>query len=138
MIMKIRIFLLAALICLLPSPGLGQEGGGKGMHGGMGRGPGWALRQLDLSEAQKQALACETPGEGREMRQAMQLERKKLNQMIRDKNVPDDAIYAQLDAVNKARAAWDQRRLQKMLKARSVLTDEQMEKLLTLQEEGGR
>ena len=132
--------LSVGLICLMESvasaqPMGGGPGRGQGMGRGMGRGPGWALQQLDLSPEQQKDLACDAPGQGREMKDAYLEERKILNDMIRNRAVSDSDIYTQLDKVNQKFAEWNTFRLQRMLKARSVLSDAQLEKLTELQQE---
>ena len=111
----------------------GGHGQGQGMGRGMGQGPGWAMQQLDLSAEQQKELACDAPGQGRELKEAYFQERKSLNEMIRNRTVSDSEIYLQLDRVNQKFAEWNTFRLQKMLKARNVLTDAQLQKLTELQ-----
>lgn len=132
--------LFIAVVCVLAMALAGSSSAQehRGGHNGGGHGPGWAIHQLDLTDEQKNELACETPGQGRELRDNLAAERRKLNDMIRDKATPDDAIYSQFERVKGAQAEFDFHRLQKMLKARSVLTEEQMEKLLSFQKGEGR
>ena len=136
--------IIALFISLMSSPlylsaqPFGGHGMGQGMGRGMGHGPGWALKQLDLSSEQQEQLACDTAGQGREMKDALARERLKLNDMIRDKSIPEEQIFTQLDKVDHALSDWNHFRLQKMLKARSVLTEAQLKKLIELQEDSGR
>lgn len=104
-----------------------------GMGTGMGRGR--LVRELGLTDEQKEALACETPGHGREIRDEFQAEREKLNDMLRGSEASTDAIRTQLERVNALQARWNNHRIEKMLRAREVLTPEQMKRLLELQRE---
>jgi Spy/CpxP family protein refolding chaperone len=90
---------------------------------------------LGLSEEQKDQLTCDTPGQGREIAAALQTERNKLTEMIRSKDTAEDAIRVQLDKLNQLQAQWNSHRLEKMLRARKVLTPAQLQMLLELQDE---
>ena len=135
LVICISVFSVTSNSAAQPFGGPGSRMGRGAGHGGMGHGPGWALRQLDLSPEQQEQLSCETPGQGRELKDALAVERSKLNDMIRDKNIPDDQIHIQLDTVNQKLADWSRFRLEKMLKVRKVLSEAQMQKLLELQRE---
>ena len=106
---------------------------------GMGSGLrfGRLAQELDLSDEQKKALVCDTPGQGREIRDNLLFERTELNRMLRDRSVPEDVVREQMEKVNRLQAAWNNYRFERLLQARKVLTPSQLEKLLSLQDEYG-
>ena len=130
--MRQHLYLLtpALLLFLTTTPCTAQPAGG-------GYGRGRMLSELGLNAEQTEQLACEEPGRGMQLRVEYDRERKILNDLLRDRSVPDQGINDQLEKVNSSFAEWNRFRLSRMLKARSVLTAEQMEKLLKIQEEGG-
>ncbi|MCC6933877.1 MAG: periplasmic heavy metal sensor [Deltaproteobacteria bacterium] len=91
--------------------------------------------ELNLRAEQKQALKCETPGQGREIRQEYFQERSKLNDLLRARSSSDAEILQQVETVNKLQAKWNKLRVEKIIKARQVLTPEQMEKLLNINQQ---
>ena len=116
---------LAAAAAAQPMPG----------HGG-GYGKLRLAETLGLTAEQREQLACATPGRGRDLKFALFEEREKLNSMVRDKGVVDEAIVEQLKKVNALQAEFNSHRLEQLLIARRVLTDTQLQKLLELQREG--
>lgn len=102
-----------------------------------GRGPGWMLKQLDLSPEQIKALNCETPGAGRNLRDEMMTERQELNRLLRNRSSSESEILAQHEKTEKKLAQWNAFRLQRMLKARSILSEEQFDKMLELRRQPG-
>jgi Spy/CpxP family protein refolding chaperone len=95
------------------------------------------MQQLNLSPEQVNDLTCETPGQGRKLKDEMHTERTRLNAMIRDKAVADADIQNQLEIVNDLQASLNRHRLKKMLQARQILTADQLNKLLELKQEFG-
>ena len=87
---------------------------------------------LGLSADQLNALAGGDHGGWREMKQELAAEREKLNAMLRDRSRADDEIRSQLAKVEELERRWNARRLEKMLRARKILTDQQMKRLLEL------
>jgi Spy/CpxP family protein refolding chaperone len=122
----------AALVCLLTVQGYAQA-----QEQGV-REPGRRYKiteQLNLSEAQRQALSDGHHGKSREIRRNLLDEREKLNKMVRDRGVPDDAIRQQYGRVNSMEQDWNSRRLEGILRARKVLDERQMQKLFELHRE---
>ena len=131
-----KIVCLAVMSGLFAAQGVAQPSPGDGQGLGMGRGRARLVEELGLSPEQRRELACATPGQGREQRDAMIQEREKLNQMIRDRGVSDEDIYRQLDKVNQTQANWNTQRIERLLKARKVLDDEQLNRLLDMSARG--
>ena len=104
-------------------------------RGGMGPGRQRFFKELNLSEEQKKQLANEEPGKGQEMMQELFNEREKLDGLLKDKTAPEEAIYAQLSRMNDVRARMSRFHVERMLKLRKILTDEQYKKMLEMKEE---
>ncbi|NMC62167.1 MAG: hypothetical protein GYA55_03270 [SAR324 cluster bacterium] len=133
------IIVLIGFVLIFPvcSNAQGREGHGGGFGKGnwRGHGQGWILGKLDLSPEQQEKLACEKPGQGKEIKEKLRNERELLNSMIRDKTIPDEEIKLQMNKVNQTLGELNNFRLQRMLKVRSILTEEQLQKLRTLSKE---
>jgi Spy/CpxP family protein refolding chaperone len=123
--------LIVGLISVV-SPVLAQNGGGNRANLEV------LMEKLDLTDEQRTSLSdCVEPCSGRTFTMSLVKERTKLNEMLRNKDVSDDQIREQIDEVNKAQAAWNTHRLEKMLTIRRVLTSDQLGKLEGLREEFG-
>lgn len=102
-----------------------------------GQGPGYGkqrlIRALELSEEQvKQLSEVRKPGAGREVMEAWGRERKKLGELVRNRNISDEAVRTQLVKLNEAQAALNAFRVEKILTIREILTEEQFVKLSRL------
>jgi Spy/CpxP family protein refolding chaperone len=141
--------LAAALgaIPVLAHQGQGGQGGfAPGGQQGRGRGPGgpggpnimMMVRQLDLSDAQKEQLKeilddrRESGDPGKVGREAEQ----KLSQAIFGETVDAAALESARAAIAAAHAAELERRVETMQKVAQILTPAQRQQLLTLRPEG--
>lgn len=124
--------LLLASLFFVITPVLAQQGQGGGQRLEV------LMEKLDLTDEQRASLeGCAVPGSGRQLSINLLKERTDLNDMLRNKDVADDQLRAQIERVNKAQAAWNTHRLEKMLAIRRVLTADQIGQLQDLREELG-
>ena len=125
--------------------GFGPDGQGRGRGPGGPGGPGgpnimMLVRQLDLSEAQKEQLKGivddrREPGDpAKSPREAEQ----KLNQAIFGETIDTAAVESAKTALAAAHAAELERRIETLQKVAQVLTPAQRQQLLTLRVERGR
>lgn len=124
--MRFKLLLASFLILFIFASAEAEEEG----HGlGLAAGPGIA-QKLALSDKQQEQLRnCSTPGEGRKLMMRWVKEREVLNQMVRQKEESEEVVFKQFEVVINAYRAFNLFRLEKMLKAREVLTEEQLETL---------
>lgn len=123
--MKLVYTLIISL--LLTGPVYAQPGQGLGLEAG-----GAVAEQINLTAEQTEALKCDNPGQGRVLKEKILREKEILNESIRDKEVSDEEILSQLEIINELQAQFNRFKLEKILRARKVLTEEQLEKLAEL------
>jgi len=119
------------LTLLVSQTGQAQQVAGAGPGFGQGR----FARELGLTPEQMQELALENPGERWQQRRAWFAEKQKLHAMLRDKTVSEKDIVEQFEKVNSQKSGFEQMRLKKMLRAREILNEEQLQKLSDMMEE---
>ncbi|MDC0357789.1 hypothetical protein OAO01_03160 [Oligoflexia bacterium] len=120
----------------------GPSAHGQGAHGQGGLGSGLSqaqlVQQLNLTLEQEEKLHCETPFQGRALGRTLWEEREKLNALIRDKQFSKEEIIEQMHTVNELVADFNSHRLERILTARDVLTEEQFKQFLLLRTQHSR
>lgn len=133
--MRINLAIIAFLSCYIGVAELQAEPNNPQLKQGHGRA---VIERLNLTPEQINELRCEKSGSGREHWERLEQERELLNSLLRDKDVNNEAITTQLEVVLERQAAIARHRLQRLLKARAVLNDEQLENLLAWHEQAGK
>lgn len=131
---RIFFFSFAAILTLGSSPGWAQHGP-EGFGSGAGREK--LVEELGLSKEQQEALSCETPGQGQELRKEAIKQKQKLNAMLRDSSTPKDEIFQQFERAEEALRNFEAHRLDKILLIREILTADQLKSFFDLKEQFG-